>query len=84
MSNKEENPNKHYPYSIDGKTFVSESSTIPCATIRDNGNVPNDFEVYLEVSGPGDDVLIPRTENADLSGKGKESFYSAKPNTNNG
>lgn len=77
-------PSKVYKYSIDGVKFETENKIITGAELRSKGNVPNDYEIYLEVHGSGDDELITATQEVDLSEPGREKFYSSKPNTNNG
>lgn len=75
---------KVYKYSIDGVKFETEKKIITGAELRSKGNVPSDYEIYLEVHGPGDDELITAIQNVDLSEPGREKYYSSKPNTNNG
>ena len=69
---------------IDQKPFEVDNQFITGAEIRALGNIPNDYKIYLKVNGPGDDIEISNTEQVDLGEPGREHFYSAKPNTNNG
>ncbi len=47
------------------------------------GSVPADFDLFLEVPGPGADLLIPRNENT-FKVKESSHFYTAKQNLNPG
>jgi hypothetical protein len=69
---------------IDQTPFEVENQFITGAEIRALGNIPNDYKIYLKVNGPGDDKEIANADKVDLSEPGREHFYSAKPNTNNG
>lgn len=71
-----------FKYTIDGKHGESENPIVTEVNLRAVGNVPDDYEVYLEVKGPGDDELVKGQ--VDISKPGREKFYSTKPNTNNG
>lgn len=71
-----------FKYTIDGVHGESETAIVTETTLRQVGKVPSDYSIYLEVKGPGDDELIEGE--VDLSEPGRERFYSAKPNTNNG
>ena len=77
-------PQKIHKYSIDGNTFETSNPIIKGSDLRSQGKVPADYEVYLEVNGPGDDEFIRNDQEVDLSQPGKEKFYSSKPTTNNG
>lgn len=78
MDNKKEK----FKYTIDGIHGESDDPILTEAKLREVGNVPADYEVYLEVNGPGDDELVKGS--VDLSQPGREKFYSSKPNTNYG
>jgi len=83
MKNEKEHP-KVYKYSIDNKPKESANQFITGAEIRQAGNVPADYSIFLKVNGPGDDELIEDNQKVDLSVPGRDHFYSSKRNTNNG
>lgn len=78
----EKDKDKKYKYTVDGKHGESNNPIVTEAELRQTGNVPSDYEIYLEVKGPGDDMLVK--DKIDISKPGREKFYSSKPNTNNG
>ncbi len=81
MSNSEKKG--EYIFFIDGKKYVSEKSKLTVEELRAfNSSVPSDFCFYIQVNGPEDDKLIE--DFVDLTNKGVEKLYSAKPNTKNG
>lgn len=77
-------PEKIHKYAIDGNNFETSNPIVKGSDLRSQGKVPADYEVYLEVNGPGDDELIGSDQEVDISQPGKEKFYSSKPTTNNG
>jgi hypothetical protein len=81
---KEENHPQVYKYSIDNKPKETPNQFITGAEIRQAGNVPADYSIFLKVNGPGDDELIEDNQKVDLSVPGRDHFYSSKRNTNNG
>jgi hypothetical protein len=81
---KEEKDPKGYTYSIDNKPKESANQSITGSEIRQAGNVPADYSIFLKVNGPGDDELIEDNQKVDLSVPGRDHFYSSKRNTNNG
>lgn len=84
MKKEEEKEKKVFKYSIDNKPKESTNQFITGAEIRQAGNVPADYSIFLKINGPGDDELIEDNEKADLSKPGRDHFYSSKRNTNNG
>ena len=81
---KEETHQEVYKYSIDNKPKESKDQVIAGKEIREAGSVPADYSIFLKINGSGEDELIEDTEKVDLSKPGREQFYSAKRNTNNG
>lgn len=80
-------PEQNHPfkYLIDNKPKESQNQFITGAQIRQAGDVPADYLIYLKINGPGDDRLIEDNDSVDLNEfPGREHFYSVKPNTNNG
>lgn len=63
-------------YSIDGENFESDKQYIKGSQIRKQGNIPDDFQIYLSNKKPWDDDLIDDDEIVDLARLGKEKFYS--------
>jgi hypothetical protein len=83
MENAEKKQEK-YSYSIDNKPRESNEPIIKGAVIRQKGDVPSDYIIYLKVNGPDEDELIEDITDVDLRKPGREHFYSVKPNTGNG
>ena len=67
---------KKLKYSIDGKNFETDKQYIKGSQIRKQGNIPEDYEIYLDNKEPWDDDLIKDDEIVDLARPGKEKFYS--------
>lgn len=65
-------------YSIDEKNFETDKQYIKGSQIRKQGNIPDDFQIYLSNKKPWDDDLIVDEEIVDLARPGKEKFYSKK------
>ena len=63
-------------YSIDGKNFETDKQYIKGSQIRRQGNVPNDYQIFLDNKQPWEDDLIEDNEIVDLARQGKEKFYS--------
>jgi hypothetical protein len=67
---------KKLKYSIDGKNFDTDKQYIKGSQIRKQGNIAEDFEIYLDNKEPWEDDLILDDEIVDLARPGKEKFYS--------
>ena len=67
---------KKLKYSIDGKNFETDKQYIKGSQIRKQGNILEDYEIYLDNKEPWDDDLIKDDEIVDLARPGKEKFYS--------
>lgn len=63
-------------YSIDGKNFETDKQYIKGFQIRNQGNIPVDFQIFLDNKEPYEDDLIVDDEIVDLARPGKEKFYS--------
>jgi hypothetical protein len=63
-------------YSIDGQNFETDKQYIKGSQIRKQGNIPDDYQIYLSNKKPWDDDLISDEEIVDLARPGKEKFYS--------
>lgn len=65
-------------YSIDGKNFETDKQYIKGSQIRKQGNIADDFQIFLDNKQPWEDDLIEDNEIVDLARQGKEKFYSKK------
>lgn len=65
-------------YSIDGKNFETDKQYIKGSQIRRQGNIPDDYQIFLDNKQPWEDDLIEGNEIVDLARPGKEKFYSKK------
>lgn len=65
-------------YSIDGENFETDKQYIKGSQIRRQGNIPSDYQIFLDNKQPWDDDLIEDDEIVDLARPGKEKFYSKK------
>lgn len=65
-------------YSIDGKNFETDKQYIKGSQIRKQGDIPDDYEIFLDNKQPWEDELIENDEIVDLARPGKEKFYSKK------
>ena len=65
-------------YSIDGKNFETDKQYIKGSQIRSQGNIPDDYQIFLDNKQPWEDDLIEDNEIVDLARPGKEKFYSKK------
>ena len=63
-------------YSIDGKNFETDKQYIKGSQIRRQGNIPDDYQIFLDNKQPWEDDLIEDNEIVDLARPGKEKFYS--------
>lgn len=63
-------------YSIDGLNFETDKQFIKGSQIRSQGNIPTNYEIYLNNKQPWEDDLIKNDEIVDLARPGKEKFYS--------
>jgi hypothetical protein len=63
-------------YSIDGMNFETDKQYINGSQIRKQGNISEDFEIFLDNKEPWQDDLISDDEIVDLARPGKEKFYS--------
>lgn len=63
-------------YSIDGKNFETDKQYIKGSQIRMQGNIPEDYQIFLDNKQPWEDDLIDEEEFVDLARPGKEKFYS--------
>lgn len=63
-------------YSIDGVCFETDKQYIKGSQIRKQGNISEDYEIYLDNKQPWEDDLIVDDEIVDLARPGKEKFYS--------
>jgi hypothetical protein len=63
-------------YSIDGKNFETDKQYIKGSQIRKQGNISDDFLIYISNKKPWEDDLIVDEEIVDLARPGKEKFYS--------
>ena len=61
---------------VDQTPFDWQSQFITGADIRELGNIPVAYSVFLKVNGPGEDELISDDTQVDLSPPGREHFYS--------
>jgi hypothetical protein len=76
MENK--NNKKALHFTIDGRQFDWEQQFITGIEIRQKGNVPEDFHIYLVVEKPGENELIKNADKVDLARQGIEHFVSDK------
>jgi len=67
---------KKLKYIIDEKVFKSDKQYIKGSQIRKQGNIADDYLVYLSIKGPWEDDLIENDEIIDLARPGIEHFYS--------
>ena len=65
-------------YSIDGRNFETDKQYIKGSQIRRQGNIPDDYQIFLDNKQPWEDDLIEDDEIVDLARPGKEKFYSKK------
>lgn len=65
-------------YSIDGKNFETDKQYIIGSQIRRQGNIPDDYQIFLNNKQPWEDDLIEGNEIVDLARPGKEKFYSKR------
>ncbi|WP_281296957.1 multiubiquitin domain-containing protein [Flavobacterium limnophilum] len=65
-------------YSVDGKNFETDKQYIKGSQIRRQGNIPDDYQIFLDNNQPWEDDLIEDNEIVDLARPGKEKFYSKK------
>jgi len=65
-------------YSIDGKNFETDKQYIKGSQIRRQGNIPDDYQIFLDNKQLWEDDLIEENEIVDLARPGKEKFYSKK------
>ena len=74
----------HIPITIDKEHFEAPKTPMSGAELRalPNPNVPADRDLWLEVPGPKDDILIAPTMNVDL--KPGMHFYTAPSTINPG
>lgn len=84
MTDNTDKSKKNFNIMIDNKPFDWESQFIKGSEIRSLGNIPENYEVYLKINGPGEDEKVENETKVDLSKPGREQFYACKPNTNNG
>lgn len=63
-------------YSIDGKNFETDKQYIKGAQIRSQGNIDDDYQIFLDNKEPYEDDLIENDQIIDLARPGKEKFYS--------
>ena len=63
-------------YSINGENFETDKQYIKGSQIRMQGNIPEDYQIFLDNKQPWDDDLIDEEEFVDLARPGKEKFYS--------
>jgi len=63
-------------YSIDGKNFETDKQYIRGSQIRSQGNIADNFQIFLDNKQSWDDELIEDNEIVDLARPGKEKFYS--------
>lgn len=65
-------------YSIDGQNFETDKQYVKGSQIRKQGNIPYDYQIFLDNKLPWEDDLIEDDEIIDLARPGKEKFYSKK------
>ncbi|MFA9189187.1 multiubiquitin domain-containing protein [Flavobacterium sp. FBOR7N2.3] len=65
-------------YSVDGKNFETDKQYIKGSQIRRQGNIPDDYQIFLDNKQPWEDDLIEDNDIVDLARPGKEKFYSKK------
>ena len=65
-------------YSINDENFETDKQYIKGSQIRRQGNIPTDYQIFLDNKQPWDDDLIEDDEIVDLARPGKEKFYSKK------
>ena len=68
-----------YRFTVDGRQFEWGAPEISGRKLKDFAEVdPDTFDVWLEVRGPGDDILIADTDIVRLDDPGIERFYTAQ------
>lgn len=75
---------KKLKYTIECKEYETDRQYILGKQIRDQGNIPQGYQIFLSIKGPYEDELILDDERVDLARPGIEHFYGCKPNTTNG
>lgn len=69
---------------VDQKPYDVSSQFITGKEIKQLAGVPNNYGVWLKVSGPGEDEEISDTESVDLSKPGREQFFTGSKTTTEG
>ena len=67
---------RHYPFQVDGRAFVSDSSTLTGAQIKSLAGIDPAVGLFLEGRGAAADTPVGDADVIDLSAPGHESFYS--------
>lgn len=67
---------KSYKIKIDNVNFEYESRYITGQEIRELGEIPADYGLWLHVPGPDPDEVIELDEKVDLKKPGREKFFS--------
>jgi len=68
-----------YRFTVDGRKFEWGAPEISGRTVKRFGEVePNAFDVWMEIRGQGDDLLIADTDIVRLDEPGLERFYTAE------
>ncbi|MCW2120659.1 multiubiquitin domain-containing protein [Flavobacterium sp. 7A] len=65
-------------YSINEEKFETDKQYIKGSQIRRQGNIPDDYQIFLNNKQPWEDDLIEGNEIVDLARPGKEKFYSKR------
>lgn len=63
---------------IDGKQFEWHRQDITGAEVRELGNIPTEFEIFLAIKKPWEDELIKDETKVDLARPGIEHFFHKK------
>lgn len=68
-----------YRFTVDGRKFEWGAPEISGQTLKRFGEVePSTFDVWMEIRGPGGDVLVADTDIVRLDEPGLERFYTAE------
>lgn len=71
--------NSHYKIKIDGEKHILEAPVVTGRMLKELADVdPISFDVWLEVRGQGDDLLVANNEEVRLDEPGVEKFYTAE------
>ena len=76
MNTNNENEKKGFNIMIDNKPFNCKNQFIGKAEICQLGNIPENYDVFLKINGPGEDEQLEKDTRVDLSLSGREHFYS--------